>query len=143
MTALVRLGVVMSVAVSMFAAGMSVRQAQELLKSKGYYKGTVDGVSGPQTKKALQEYQRAQGLTPSGTIDSKTAASLESAAPSEAAGNAAGTAKTAKTDSTSSVKGTTGTLKEAEKDAASSTKSESKSALGEVKGVFGSKKKTK
>ncbi len=41
---------------------------QAQLKKLGYYGGTVDGVVGPGTQKAIAKYQAAEGLAVTGTI---------------------------------------------------------------------------
>lgn len=53
-----------------------VRQVQQKLKDEGYTVGNVDGKWGPQTQKALKQYQQAQGLAASGNIDTHTLAAL-------------------------------------------------------------------
>jgi|GEM_PF-3930015 len=47
-------------------------RVQEALMRQGYYKGGVDGVSGPQTRAAIIEYQKAQGLPQTGRMDIQT-----------------------------------------------------------------------
>lgn len=39
-----------------------VRRIQSALKRKNYYHGAIDGILGPQTERAIQSYQRANGL---------------------------------------------------------------------------------
>ena len=165
----VRLAFAASLTLSVFPQDLSVKQTQELLKSKGYYSGKVDGVAGPKTKSALEAYQRAQNLPLSGTIDSKTAERLQSGAGKEAAGaastpvkqspmptdssvkgasgaakEAAGTApaavKQAQTATDSSVKSASGSVKDAAKDAGSSAKSEAGATSSEAKGALGEMK---
>lgn len=46
-----------------------VQQVQGILKDIGFYDGTVDGLSGPATRKAIQAYQLKVGLPASGDID--------------------------------------------------------------------------
>ena len=46
-----------------------VEQVQAILKDLEFYPGTVDGISGPNTHKAIQAYQRKVGLSESGEID--------------------------------------------------------------------------
>jgi hypothetical protein len=58
------------------ATTMDVRQAQQALKSKGYFTGNVDGVLGPDTQQAIRSFQNANGLTPTGTLDAQTAQRL-------------------------------------------------------------------
>jgi hypothetical protein len=52
-----------------------IRQVQVILKQKGFVV-EVDGELGPQTKKALIEFQRQQGIQASGRIDSRTVTAL-------------------------------------------------------------------
>jgi len=105
------------------AAEMTVQEAQELLKAKGYYVGEVDGLNGPRTEAAISAFQKDQGLPVTGKLDEKTAKQLNGSMPGEAVG---------------AVKG-------AGKEATSSAASESKSAFGEVKSAlgFGKKKEEK
>jgi len=67
-----------------FDADSSVRRVQELLKFKGYYKGTVDGEHGPLTRAALTSYQEAQGLPATGRLGCRTVQRLTSSARSTA-----------------------------------------------------------
>ena len=46
-----------------------VKQVQGILKDLNFYSGTVDGLQGPNTRKAVEAYQRKVGLAPSGEID--------------------------------------------------------------------------
>ena len=54
----------------------TIRQAQEALKNKGRDPGPIDGVLGPRTVAALNDYQKAEGLATTGRLDAKTMASL-------------------------------------------------------------------
>ena len=56
--------------------GQTVANVQAALQQQGYYQGEVDGVLGPQTRAALAEYQSAQGLEPTGTVDEPTLETL-------------------------------------------------------------------
>jgi peptidoglycan hydrolase-like protein with peptidoglycan-binding domain len=47
-----------------------VQQVQGILKDLSFYDGTVDGLTGPATRKAIQAYQLKVGLPGSGDIDS-------------------------------------------------------------------------
>ncbi|RWP51693.1 peptidoglycan-binding protein [Mesorhizobium sp.] len=47
-----------------------VEQVQGILKDLDFYSGTVDGISGPNTRNAIQAYQQKVGLNASGEIDS-------------------------------------------------------------------------
>jgi peptidoglycan hydrolase-like protein with peptidoglycan-binding domain len=49
-----------------------VRFAQQELQEHGYYKGPVDGVLGPQTKQALQRFQRDNNLRVTASLDRAT-----------------------------------------------------------------------
>jgi peptidoglycan hydrolase-like protein with peptidoglycan-binding domain len=49
-----------------------VREAQEALKEAGFNPGPVDGQFGAQTKSAIKEYQKANGLPQTGQLDEDT-----------------------------------------------------------------------
>src|SRR5262245_41367088 len=57
-------------------AQISLRQAQEYLQTKGLYTGKIDGLAGPQTRRALIAYQKAEGLPVFGKLDAATAEKL-------------------------------------------------------------------
>lgn len=46
-----------------------VEQVQGILKDLDFYSGTVDGIPGPNTRKAIIDYQHKVGLAASGEID--------------------------------------------------------------------------
>lgn len=48
-----------------------VLQVQDLLADMSLYTGSIDGISGPQTRKAVEDYQRLSGLEVSGRIDGR------------------------------------------------------------------------
>lgn len=50
-------------------ADPTVQQVQGMLNDLNLYTGSVDGIAGPQTKKAIADYQKLVGLDPSGEID--------------------------------------------------------------------------
>jgi lipid-binding SYLF domain-containing protein len=54
----------------------TIMRAQESLHEKGYYSGSIDGIIGPLTRKALREYQKAESLPINGQLDAQTAAKL-------------------------------------------------------------------
>jgi hypothetical protein len=53
-----------------------VREAQRALNDRGYSAGTVDGIMGPHTEQALRQFQQAQGLGVTGTLDAQTMSAL-------------------------------------------------------------------
>ena len=52
--------------------GDEVRQIQKKLKELGYYKGSVDGIYGTSTKKAVTNFQKNCGITADGIAGAKT-----------------------------------------------------------------------
>jgi peptidoglycan hydrolase-like protein with peptidoglycan-binding domain len=52
-------------------ADPKVQQVQDILGDLNLYTGSVDGIAGPQTKKAIADYQRLVGLDVSGEIDDR------------------------------------------------------------------------
>lgn len=56
--------------------GDEVVTLQKKLKQWGYYDGSVDGVFGAGTEKAVQYFQRKNGLVADGIVGTKTAAAL-------------------------------------------------------------------
>ena len=54
----------------------TVREIQTALKNADYYKGSVDGKAGPLTKKAIEEFQKANNLVADGKVGPKTWAAL-------------------------------------------------------------------
>jgi len=48
------------------------RQAQLELRNMGLYNGSLDGVVGPETKRALEQFQENNGLDRSATLDGQT-----------------------------------------------------------------------
>ena len=55
-----------------------VKQAQQKLKSEGLYNGQIDGIAGPETKQALEQFQQKNGLHQTGTLDHQTLTALMS-----------------------------------------------------------------
>jgi peptidoglycan hydrolase-like protein with peptidoglycan-binding domain len=47
-------------------------EIQTALKNAGFYSGAVDGKVGPNTKKAITEFQKSQGLSADGKVGPKT-----------------------------------------------------------------------
>jgi peptidoglycan hydrolase-like protein with peptidoglycan-binding domain len=56
--------------------GDEVRQAQQQLRNLGLYRGALDGIAGPATKQALQQFQMSNGLAVTTTLDPQTMARL-------------------------------------------------------------------
>ena len=50
----------------------TVREIQTALKNAGFYMGMIDGKRGPMTKKAIEDFQRANNLVVDGKIGIKT-----------------------------------------------------------------------
>jgi peptidoglycan hydrolase-like protein with peptidoglycan-binding domain len=54
-----------------------IRQAQKRLQEAGFAPGDIDGVLGPQTRMALQQYQAKHGLPKTGDLDEATLRALK------------------------------------------------------------------
>jgi len=50
----------------------TVQEIQTALKNAGYYPGAIDGKAGPMTKKAIEDFQQANGLQVDGKVGIKT-----------------------------------------------------------------------
>jgi len=48
------------------------KEIQTALKNAGYYSGAIDGKVGPMTKKAIKEFQTANGIQADGKVGPKT-----------------------------------------------------------------------
>jgi peptidoglycan hydrolase-like protein with peptidoglycan-binding domain len=72
----------------------TVRQVQQQLNDKGHDAGPVDGIFGKRTRKALKDFQKAEGMEPNGKLDRETMAALgiedASTASSEQSGDTGG-----------------------------------------------------
>ncbi len=53
-----------------------IRQVQQALDQKGFHAGRADGKLGPETKSALNQFQKKQGLQTTGELDEQTLAAL-------------------------------------------------------------------
>ncbi len=58
------------------SSGATVTQIQTRLKSWGYYSGSVDGIYGSATERAVKYFQRTNGLSADGQAGDKTLAAL-------------------------------------------------------------------
>ena len=56
--------------------GSLPEEVQRQLSKRGYYKGSVDGQFGPESRSALSRFQRKQGLKDTGKIDEATLEAL-------------------------------------------------------------------
>ncbi|MEM1318341.1 MAG: peptidoglycan-binding domain-containing protein, partial [Pseudomonadota bacterium] len=54
-----------------------VLKAQTLLNQRGFDVGTPDGLAGPQTRKAVRDFQRSAGIPVTGEIDRETLRALD------------------------------------------------------------------
>lgn len=54
----------------------TTEEIQRALKNAGYYTGVIDGKKGPMTKKAIEDFQKANGLEVDGKVGPKTWAVL-------------------------------------------------------------------
>jgi hypothetical protein len=52
--------------------GSPIAAVQMRLANQGYYRGEIDGIMGPQTRRALMRYQRAHGLRETGYVSDST-----------------------------------------------------------------------
>lgn len=50
----------------------TVMRMQASLKVKGFYRGPVDGIVGPETRTALANYKQSQGMPQTAALDEKT-----------------------------------------------------------------------
>ncbi len=50
----------------------TTKQVQTALRNAGFYKGRIDGQIGTSTRKAIKEFQKANGLTVDGKIGKET-----------------------------------------------------------------------
>jgi peptidoglycan hydrolase-like protein with peptidoglycan-binding domain len=55
----------------------TIREVQQALKDKGIETGPVDGIMGPKTKAAVEEFQQKEGLSGSGQLNHETLAALD------------------------------------------------------------------
>lgn len=52
--------------------GDSVKAIQQILKNEGYSLGTIDGVYGPRTARAIRDFQEDNSLPITGSVDTRT-----------------------------------------------------------------------
>ncbi|WP_027183435.1 peptidoglycan-binding domain-containing protein [Desulfovibrio inopinatus] len=58
-----------------------IRQTQATLNARGFYSGGVDGIWGPKTARAVRQFQAANGLPVTGTLEPGTIQALGLPAP--------------------------------------------------------------
>lgn len=63
--------------VSWGTTGQLVRDVQQALKNRGYYKGNVDGIYGTGTYNAIVSFQKDNALTADGIAGTETLRALE------------------------------------------------------------------
>ena len=71
--------------------GNEVKTMQQKLKNWGYYTGGVDGIYGPLTKKAVEYFQRKNGLKIDGIVGPQTLAALGMSGGSSSSSSSGGT----------------------------------------------------
>jgi LysM repeat protein len=57
-------------------AKVQVPGVQVALSRHGHYKGEIDGIAGPMTRRAIRDFQRSKGLTVDGVVGPKTRAAF-------------------------------------------------------------------
>ncbi len=55
---------------------LTKKDIQKALKSAGFYNGKIDGVLGKESRRAIREFQTANGLSPDGIAGKETKARL-------------------------------------------------------------------
>ena len=105
------------------ASECDVRQAQQALDERGIDTGPIDGVFGPRTQRAVQQFQTQNDLTASGTLDGDTCQALlapeqAEAAKAEAAAAEAAAAEAAAADKAESAQQEQGSSAQADKSSA-------------------------
>jgi Putative peptidoglycan binding domain len=58
------------------APGQVLQNVQVALRNQGYYRGSIDGLIGPQTRGALASFQQAHGLLVTSAVDEPTLVTL-------------------------------------------------------------------
>ena len=83
--ATIGLSLVVGFSSALAASECDVRQAQQALDERGIDTGPIDGVFGPRTQRAVQQFQTQNDLTASGTLDGDTCQALLAPEQAEAA----------------------------------------------------------
>ncbi len=87
-------------------ASDDVRKAQQALQADGVYHGRIDGIAGPQTRRAVLRYQKRNNLQQTGVLDGQTMARLESGERSNSYGGSDDNQSSASSPSTTGEAGT-------------------------------------
>ncbi len=66
-----------------------VKEAQTQLKDQGLYNGQIDGIAGPQTRRAVRAYQKREGLRQTARLDRETVQHMNITASAPVSSNAA------------------------------------------------------
>jgi peptidoglycan hydrolase-like protein with peptidoglycan-binding domain len=72
----------------------TTKEIQAALKNAGYYSAAIDGKVGPKTKKAIEDFQKANGLKVDGKVGPKTWAVLEKSSAKPVTATSTSTEKT-------------------------------------------------
>jgi peptidoglycan hydrolase-like protein with peptidoglycan-binding domain len=59
-----------------FVIKNEIKKMQEILRSKGHFRGEINGVFGLRTRASIRAYQKAENLPISGQVDTRTAGRL-------------------------------------------------------------------
>lgn len=88
-------------------SGQDIKQVQQALKAKGHDAGT-SGVMDDKTREAIRAFQKANGLTMTGTVDDKTAQALGVSTKSSSGSGASGSRGSSGEAGSSGASGATG-----------------------------------
>ncbi len=79
-------------------SGSNVKTVQKLLKKLGYYSGSIDGDYGNGTKNAVKAFQKRNGLTANGKVNSKTLSKMKSSSAKKASSSDSSSSGSLKTE---------------------------------------------
>jgi hypothetical protein len=74
-----------------YVSQQEIKQAQTELKQQGLYNGAIDGIVGPQTKSAISQFQKREGLPQTASLDQQTLSHLMSSGNSGSSGSSGST----------------------------------------------------
>jgi peptidoglycan hydrolase-like protein with peptidoglycan-binding domain len=84
------------------ASEEDVRQAQEALQDQGLYHGQIDGKWGPQTKQAVSQFQKKNGLKQTAQLDQQTLDDLQNNSGGSSSGSMTGSGSSGRSPNSSS-----------------------------------------